>query len=282
MGAGRGGGGAAAGDAAADPGDGRQPPVGGDVRCDAGGGVPAAVGDRGAGDDGAGRGAAGAGAGGAGGRGHPEPRGVRLLSPRQRLRRARHRALGRARGDRPVPARRRARLELRAGVRQARPGRGGDVLVLLRSLARAAGAGEARRRRRAPPGARPGGGPGRAGVLLLLGPPGLRARAAGVRGRAPAAAEQQRRARGDRLRRAPPRPVGRGGGPVPRGDRVRPGLPAARLRPRRHLSHAAASTPRPSGSSTARSSSRPTGPSRTATRRCSIWSGTATARGRGR
>ena len=52
----------------------------GDVRGRAGGGVPAAVGDRGAGDGGAGRGAPGAGAGGAGGGGHPQPRGLRLLS----------------------------------------------------------------------------------------------------------------------------------------------------------------------------------------------------------
>ena len=89
-----GGRGAAAGDAAADPGGGRQPPVGGDVRGGAGGGVPAAVGDRGAGDGGAGRGAAGAGAGGAGGGRHPQRRGLRLLPPRQRIRRPGQRAVG--------------------------------------------------------------------------------------------------------------------------------------------------------------------------------------------
>ncbi len=124
----------------------------------------------------------------------------------------------------------------------------------------------------AAPAARPGSGrgPRRARLLLLLGRPGLRPGAAGVRGGPPAAAEQQRCARRDRVRRAPPRPVGRGGRTASarrsRSTRSPSSAPSTWATPTSRC----ASTPRPSASSTARSSSRPTGPSPTATRRCCI------------
>ena len=209
---------------------------------------------------------------------HRDAGGLRLLPPRQRVRRAelqprQHRGGGGSLSQGGV-----ARLDFRAGLGPARAGPLGDVLVLLRPVTGAARLGSHGAWRPRCGSRRPPEGAHRAGVLLLLGtvdyPRALEEFEA---------ARRQQPSNSECWRPSATSSAARGSGtahwpgsrrrcattPAPHSGRSTWPTPTCR----------SASTPRPSADSIAPSSLRRTGPSRTPTRRCSIWSGGATANG---